>query len=218
MSAISTSIASGYRELATTKDAYGIVTDVLMVRSDTLRERPDDVNGVLKALFKALEFRETNELAAYTTMSEAFKMPVGELRETIGGNIFPDLKGNRKAFEDTGESTSLFSSGRFISDFFVKKGIVHQPIDLDALLEPDTLKCWEPWAGTGWRVAIAKQRRFVPPHPSKTPSLKTLGRAKHPMGVKKTTSSVVGFSNTSVTSNVSPGETVEVLISTDTRT
>ncbi len=140
----STAIARGYRELATTKDAYGIVTDVLMVRTDTLNKRPDDVEKVLRALFKALKFRETDELAAYTIMSEAFLMPVGELRETIGGNIFPDLQENKRAFEDTGESTSLFASGRFISDFFLKKGIVHEPVDLELLHAPEIIQGIEP--------------------------------------------------------------------------
>ena len=94
----SSAIARGYRELASTKDAPGIVTDVLMIRTDTLRERPEDVRKVLKALFKALQFRETDEISAYFNMSEAFNVPVGELRETIGGNIFPDLMGNKDAF------------------------------------------------------------------------------------------------------------------------
>ena len=133
----SSAIARGYRKLASTKDAPGIVTDVLMVRSDTLKERPEDVRGVVKALFKALKFRETDEIAAYSIMSEAFNMPVGELRETIGGNIFPDLKGNIDAFENSQHPTSLFSSGRFISDFFVKKGIVNNSINLDDLHAPE---------------------------------------------------------------------------------
>ena len=140
----SDAVARGYKLLATTKDAYGIVTDVLMVRNDTLRDRPDDVDKVLRALFKALKFRETHELAAYTIMSESFQMPVGELRETIAGNIFPDLEGNQKAFEDTGESSSLYSSGSFISDFFVKKGLVHQPVDLDELHAPTVVHGLKP--------------------------------------------------------------------------
>ena len=140
----SDAIARGYRELATTKDAYGIVTDVLMVRTDTLKERPEDVRKVLKALFKALKFRETDAIAAYSIMSEAFNMPVGELRETIGGNIFPDLAANKKAFEDTGESTSLYASGRFISDFFVRRGIIHDPINLDELHAPELVNGIDP--------------------------------------------------------------------------
>ena len=140
----SNAISRGYRELASTKDAYGIVTDVLMVRTDTLKERPEDVRRVLKALFKALEFRETDEIAAYSIMSEAFNMPVGELKETIGGNVFPDLMGNINAFEDSGELTSLYASGRFISDFLVRKGIVAESIDLKELNAPEILLSMSP--------------------------------------------------------------------------
>ena len=133
----SDAIARGYRTLATTKDAYGIVADVLMVRTDTLKERPEEVRKVVRAWFKALEFRETHEIAAYTIMSEAYDVPVGELRETIKGNVFPDLKENREAFEEAPHLTSLYVSGKFISDFFIRKGIINQPVDLDKLHAPE---------------------------------------------------------------------------------
>ena len=84
-----------------------------------------------------MEFRETHEIAAYTIMSEAYDVPVGELRETIKGNVFPDLKENREAFEEAPHLTSLYVSGKFISDFFIRKGIINQPVDLDKLHAPE---------------------------------------------------------------------------------
>jgi len=132
----SEAISKGYRLLASTANAPGIVTDVLMIRSNVLEERPEDVRKVIKALFKALKFRETDEIAAYAIMSEAFNVPVGELRETIRGNIFPDLEQNKKSFEDSEELTSLYASGKFISDFYVKKGIIPKKINLDELHAP----------------------------------------------------------------------------------
>jgi len=127
-------LIKGFLLLASTADAPGIVTDVLMARSDMVEQRPEEIRAVVKALFRALEFRETNEAEAYTIMSKAFDIPVKDLKGTIEGNIFPNLDRNQKSFINTGDSKSLYKSGKFISDFFVEKGIFNDPVDLDKLL------------------------------------------------------------------------------------
>jgi len=127
-------IGKGFRLLASTADAPGIVTDVLMARTDIVEERPDEVRAIVKALFRALEFRETNQAEAYAIMSEAFNIPAGNLKGTIEGNIFPDLEGNKRSFTKSDDSESLYKSGQIISDFFVRKGIFKDPVNLDELL------------------------------------------------------------------------------------
>lgn len=130
-------IEKGFRLLASTADAPGIVTDVLMARTDVVEERPDEVRAIVKALLRALVFRETNQVEAYAIMSEAFNIPAGNLKGTIEGNIFPDLEGNKKSFTESDDPESLYKSGQFISDFFVRKGLLKDPINLDELLAPE---------------------------------------------------------------------------------
>jgi len=133
----SQALAAGNRLLATTADAPGIVTDVLMVKTDVIKKRKDEVRGVVSALFKALEFRATNENLSYAIMSEATGVPPGALRDTIqGGNIFPNLEENKQAFVSSEQPTSLYKSGKFISDFFMKHKVIDTPIDLKAVHDP----------------------------------------------------------------------------------
>jgi len=134
----SKALAQGNRLLATTADAPGIVTDVLMVKTDVIEKREKDVRAVVKALFKALKFRTTNESISYAIMSEATGTPPGSLRDVIqGGNIFPDLEENKQAFIKSKQPTSLYESGQFISDFFVKHGVVDRPINLSEVHAPE---------------------------------------------------------------------------------
>ena len=119
--------------MASTRDAPGIVTDVLFFRSEVIEKRPEDVRKFVKCLFRALRFRATNENEAYAIMSNAYNVPPGSLKTTIHGNIFPDLNANIRAFEKTGEPTSLFRTGTIISDFFPNKGVIEKPVDLDTL-------------------------------------------------------------------------------------
>ena len=132
-------IANGYRLLATSADAPGIITDVLMFHSKFIEERPDDVKKVLRGLFRALEFRDTNQNESYHIMSDAFEMSPASLKVTIEGNIFPNLKENNEAFTVSEHPTSLYVSGKTISDFFIEKRIFGEPIIVDKILAAEII-------------------------------------------------------------------------------
>ena len=136
----SQAMAKGFRLLASTRDAPGIVTDVLMFRSEVVENRPEDVRKIVKGLFRALRFRATNANEAYAIMSKAYNIPPGSLKRTIQGNIFPDLDANIEAFEKTEEPTSLFRTGAIISDFLLKKIVIEKPVDLDKLHAPEIVR------------------------------------------------------------------------------
>ncbi len=130
----SEALANGFRLLATTADAPGIVTDVLMAKSDTLERRAPEVRALLKGLFKALEYRDQNESDAYAIMSAATGVAPGKLKAVIKeGNIFPGLSENKAAFTPSNDPKSLYSSGKFISDFSLGKDLITEPVDLDSV-------------------------------------------------------------------------------------
>lgn len=132
-------IANGYRLLATSADAPGIITDVLMFHSKFIEERPDDVKKVLRGLFRALEFRDTDQNESYYIMSNAFKMSPASLKVTVEGNIFPNLKENNEAFTESEQPTSMYVSGKIISDFFIEKGVFGEPISVDKILAKEIM-------------------------------------------------------------------------------
>ncbi len=132
-------IADGYRLLATSADAPGIITDVLMFHSKFVEERPDDVKKVLRGLFRALEFRDTNQNESYHIMSNAFEMSPASLKVTVEGNIFPNLKENKAAFSRSEQPTSLYNTGEIISNFFIEKRIFDEPISVDKILATEII-------------------------------------------------------------------------------
>jgi len=127
-------IANGYRLLATSADAPGVITDVLIFHSKFIEERPDDVKKVLRGLFRALEFRDTNQNESYHIMSNAFEMSPASLKVTVDGIIFPNLKENNESFTDSGQPISLYTSEKIISNFFLNRGIINEPINTDKIL------------------------------------------------------------------------------------
>ncbi len=136
----SRALADGFRLLASTADAPGIVTDVLMVKADVLSRRKSEIRGLLKGLFQALEYRLQNESDAYSIMSAATGVAPGKLKDVIkGGNIFPDLRANKAAFTPSDDPMSLYNSGKFISDFFQSKGLISEPIQLNFIMDREVI-------------------------------------------------------------------------------
>lgn len=133
----SQAMAKGHRLLASTRDAPGVVTDVLMVKSDVLEKRTEDIRKILKCLFRALEFRATHETEAYAIMSRAYNVPAGSLKRSVEGNVFPDLDANIQAFENSG---ALLRAGRLISNFFIRKKIISVHIDPEKIYAPEIVR------------------------------------------------------------------------------
>jgi len=67
-------------------------------------------------------------------MSNAFEMSPASLKVTVDGIIFPNLKENNEAFTDSGQPISLYTSEKIISNFFLNKGIINEPINTDKIL------------------------------------------------------------------------------------
>ena len=135
----SQAIDNGYRLLASSVDAPGIITDVLMFHSKFVEERPDDVKKIIRAMDRALKYRNIDYIGSYGIMSEATGISPSDLKSTIGGNIFPDLEENKESFTKSEKSTSLYTSGEFISNFFLEKGVISTPIEMKDLLATEII-------------------------------------------------------------------------------
>ena len=135
----SQAIDDGYRKLASSAEVPGIITDVLMFHSKFVEERPDDVKKIIIALDRALEYRDRDQLRSYKIMSDATGASPSSLKKTVQGNTFPNLEENKEAFTESEKLTSLFYSGKIISDFFIDKGIISAPINLKDLLATEII-------------------------------------------------------------------------------
>ena len=136
----SEALAKGYRLLATSADTPGIIIDVLAFKKSVVEERPDDMKKIIIAMDRALEYRDKASLSSYKIMSDATGALPSSLKKTVQGNTFPDLEENKEAFTESEKLTSLFYSGKIISDFFVDKGIISAPINLKDLLATEIIR------------------------------------------------------------------------------
>jgi len=136
---LSIALADGNRILSTSADNAGIITDLLIFQTKFVEERPDDVRKIVKSLFKAVEYTIQNERESYAIMSEAFQMSAGSLRATNEGNIIPNLEESKEIFTNLESKYSLHKNIKLISDFYLEKGIIDEPINLDEIIATEII-------------------------------------------------------------------------------
>ena len=132
----SQALQKGYKILAKAGDIPGIITDVLAFNAKMVKERPDDIQRIVKSILEARDFIYSNRNEALEIMSRAEGMSKEEMGKGIDGVRQLDLKENIKEMQKSKEMISLYGSGKMIVDFYLSRGQLSQLPDLDEIIEP----------------------------------------------------------------------------------
>jgi NitT/TauT family transport system substrate-binding protein len=132
----SQALQKGYKILAKAGDIPGIITDVLAFNAKVVKERPDDIQRIVKSILEAKDFIYSNRDEALEIMSRAEGMSKEEMGKGIDGVRQLDLKENIKEMQKSKEMISLYGSGKMIVDFYLNRGQLSQLPDLDEIIEP----------------------------------------------------------------------------------
>jgi len=129
-------LQKGYKILSKMGDVPGIVTEVLAFNAKITRERPKDIQAIVKSILEARDFLYAHKEEAIKIMAKNEGMSEAEMQEGVSGVHHPDLKENLKAMQKSDETSSLFGSGKTIADFYLKRGQLSSLPDLDKIIEP----------------------------------------------------------------------------------
>ena len=132
----SQALQKGYKILAKAGDIPGIITDVLAFNAKVVKERPDDIQEIVKSILEARDFIYSNRDEALEIMSRAEGMSKEEMGKGIDGVRQLDLKENIKEMQKSEKMVSLYGSGKMIIDFFLSRGQLSQLPDFDEIIEP----------------------------------------------------------------------------------
>ncbi len=124
----------GYNVIFDSSQTPGLLTDVIIARSDVVRSRPEDVQAFVDAWFEALVYWQTNPEQANALIAEA----TGQAPEDISldGIHMYSREENIQAFNPDSGPLSLYDTGEIIVNFLKSVGLISAPIDFDTLLEP----------------------------------------------------------------------------------
>lgn len=112
-------VKAGGQRLLTSKDTPGAIVDVLGIRNEVLKKRPDQVRRLLKSWFDALDYVAQHQAEAFAIMAKASGVSVPEFEEMWQGVRIFTLEDNRKALSRPEGGTGGFHAtveemGRFM--------------------------------------------------------------------------------------------------------
>jgi NitT/TauT family transport system substrate-binding protein len=126
----------GYKILGNAGDVPGVITDVLVFKKSTIKNRPEEIKAVVKAMLEARDFVYAHKEEAIKIMAKSEDMSEDEMLNGVRGVHHLDLKENVKAMQKSDEPSSLFGSGKMITEFYLKRGQLSLLPDLDKIIEP----------------------------------------------------------------------------------
>ncbi|HDY67377.1 MAG TPA: hypothetical protein ENH85_06285, partial [Candidatus Scalindua sp.] len=132
----SAAIEKGYSVLGSAKDNPGIISDILVFYSKIIKERPEVVLAIVKSLVEAQVYRDANWTESIKIMAKAVNISYIDMESGVLGTSQLDLQGNIKAMKESDDPLSLYISGRYIVDFYMKRGQLSKVTDLVEIIEP----------------------------------------------------------------------------------
>lgn len=131
----SQALAKGYVKIAKAGDYPGSITDVLVFNSGVINSRRSDVQAVVNSLVQARKFVASNRKEALEIMAKAEGVSLQDMESGIDAIVLLDLDENRYAMKKNGEISSLYSSGQFISNFYLDRGQISIMPVLDNIID-----------------------------------------------------------------------------------
>ena len=111
-----------FHVLYSSKDAPGLITDVMTFNADYIAKHPAEVKAVIQGYVDGLAYMKAHPDEAAKMIGKALGIPAEEVAGQLSGVYNPTLEEFGDVFGKSDKTTSLFVSGKVISDILKAKG------------------------------------------------------------------------------------------------
>ncbi len=137
-------LKKGYRALARGGDLPGVIIDGLIMSPDMIKNRPEDMENILRSLIEAKDFMKSNGDEAMEIMAKAEGMTKEVMAAGIRGVYLYGLKENVDTMKKTKDDGALYAAHQTIVDFYLRRGQISKAPEYDRIVEPRFVKkLWE---------------------------------------------------------------------------
>jgi len=124
--------------LITDSKTNPILPALVIFRTQTIQERPQDIRAMLRAVFKAREWALANPDEANMIMAKAFNISIQDVKDQMLDFRWFTYEDNQKGFTDGSYSaTNLIQSA---GDLWLKLGLIKTKINASQLVDSSILK------------------------------------------------------------------------------
>ena len=111
-----------FHALLTSREARGMITDVLVVTQATITRDPKMVAGLMRGTLDGLTFMRSNPQQAAAIIAKVLEISPAEVARQLPLIENPDLKQLDEVFHRSDSLPSFYASGRIIGDMLLKSG------------------------------------------------------------------------------------------------
>jgi NitT/TauT family transport system substrate-binding protein len=134
-------IEKGYKIIFSAGKIPGTVSDVIAFHSDFVSKRPDAVRAILLSFAEAQKYYDENKDESLKIMSNLTNVSVEEIAQGLNQSRVLYLDDNYlQSMKNSNQSISLYTSGKYISNFFLDRGQINEYQDLNNIIEPQFVK------------------------------------------------------------------------------
>jgi NitT/TauT family transport system substrate-binding protein len=130
----------GARVIASSKEYPGAIPDLLTVSGDLIKERPDDVQKIVKTWWDVREFMEKNPEKSEAIMAKRAGIPTEEYAQYKDGTRFLTLDQNLEAFSNGQGMQFMPYAAESMADFMVSVGFIPEKPDMNKLFDASFIK------------------------------------------------------------------------------
>jgi NitT/TauT family transport system substrate-binding protein len=124
-----------YHALLTSREARGMITDVLVVTDATIAHNPALAEGLIRGTLDGLAFMRSNPAQAAAIIAKVLEIPPAEVLRQLPLIENPDLAHLGDVFQKSPSLPSFYASGRIIGDMLVKSGQVRTLAPIESTLD-----------------------------------------------------------------------------------
>lgn len=110
-----------FHVLLSTREAKGIITDVLAVKSDTIIQRPQSIEGLIRAYLDGLAYMQREPDKACAIIARSLGISIQEAKTQLASVYNPQLGEMMDVFTPSRQTSSFFVSGELIGDILLKQ-------------------------------------------------------------------------------------------------
>jgi NitT/TauT family transport system substrate-binding protein len=132
---LSKGVKAGGKVLVSTKDAPGLIGDIVAFRADFAKEHPDQVQAFVAALKEATDFMLNNTEEANKIMANGFKMKPEDISADIKTLKFYDLKGNLEFFGTSDKPGQIYDVTKKAGEFYVNQKVISKQPNVNDMID-----------------------------------------------------------------------------------
>jgi NitT/TauT family transport system substrate-binding protein len=132
----------GARELFSSKDYPGAISDHLVVPRSLIEQQPQTVQALVNSWFQTLEHIQKNQARSLEIMAKRAGVSLADYKQYTQGIKIFTVEDNLKAFYPAAEMDSLSFMASKVSDYMVLTGLVEEAPKLDGLFDDRFVKAY----------------------------------------------------------------------------